>query len=440
MSELFVQNLIERNKLTEDKKSKSARQSTKRGFVQIATGTMAGQVVTFIALPVLSRLYDPTQFGLLTVAMSISAMLLPWSLLGVDQAIVQARDDKEVTRLTVIAVTGQIVVSIALFGILIITPGSINSDESLRIFLAVSLPLLLITNGVSALLQQYAIRQGKYGSLGSRNSIISISITLFQLLLSFTVGIAWVNGLIVGAFLGNLVGVLVMISYARPYFQRVSIKDARRTLQEFWRFPLVFAPMVSLAQLSQQFPALFVAYWFSISDSGQLGMAERVAAAPASILGLAGASVFVGEFSLGVRQGENEVAPIYSKFSKVLVPIAVLVALGFAVLSPLIIPKFLGAEWILAAQIMQISALAVGTRILSTSFKRAFTVLNQAKLLSIIEISKAVLLLLFGLVAMVLDMPLLLSIAMLYAVLGVGDLLLWCLGFLIAKRHDENLK
>lgn len=411
------------------------RQSPRKGFLQIMGGSLLGQIVTLFALPVLSRLYNPEQFGSYSLFLSLAALLGPLAVLGMDKAVVKPVELEGVKPLAAIGIAGLTLFGLAVGIFIMVFPTKAGNFPEADPFVATLLPLMIWVQGVSLLLTQLVVRTGRYGFIGMRNSLQSISITVFQILLSLVPLAFWLNGLITGTVLGTIAGIGLLLSATNQYLGRVSLGDAFRTLKREWRFPLVFAPTTTLSQLSMQTPLLFVAYQFGVAESGQLGMSERIIAVPAALIGLAVGSVFVGELSKAIRTNAGDPQKIYAKASQLLFGIAALVVTGLGTLSPFVVPFFLGAEWERAGIMVQIMALAAGTRLIVMPIHEVFRVLGRARTIALLEVGRFSLLVVMVIFTIQLDLSLFVCLGLLYGAQALFDLLIWFVGLRTVKKH-----
>lgn len=416
----------------------SDRHSPRRGFTQILTGTAIGQVLTFFALPFLSRIYDSEQFGVLTFTLSIVAILLPVALLGFDQAVLQPRQDRGVAPLAFTGIGVLAVVAVLLSCVISWGPTPSTMDSGLRPFLALAVPGLLLVTGLATVLAQLAVRAGRYGSIGNRNTAQSIAITAAQLSFGSLARSTAFSGLVAGALVGTSLGAVLLASYGRQYARRVSLRECFNAVTEYWRFPLIFAPMTTLTLLAQQTPLLFVIFHFGVAEGGQVGMAERLVAVPLALIGLAASSVFTGELSQALRNDTRQKARIYLRTSLWLSAPAILALLGLCFLAPVAFSAFLGEGWRTAAVVAQTMAVVAATRMLANPVRSAFRVLGRARVLTVIESTRVLLLLAAIALTLVMELDLLPSLLALYAALAVADVMSWVLGLVVARQADSE--
>lgn len=404
---------------------KPRRQGAGRGFSAIVLGTVVGQIVTFFALPVLSRFYAPDQFGVLTFALVVAGAIAPLALLGFDQAVIQPRSDRDVAPLIWAALSTLLGVALVLAAVIAWTPLVSSFSDAVRPFLVWSLPLLLVVTGISLLFTQLAVRSGRYSSIGGRNSAQSLTITASQLAFIGTSKAASFNGLVGGAVIGTSVGAALLLPFAKRYQRRVRLTEVRSSVRRYWRFPLVFAPMTSLTLLAQQTPAMFALFAFDATVGGYVGMAERIVAVPLALIGLAAGSVFSGELSHALRTDSPAKERIFLRTSAWLSIPAIGVAVGLLLLAQPLLTLFLGDEWATAAGVAQAMAVVAATRMITNPTRAVFRVLGRARLLTVVEMIRVALLVLAMAISLTMSLSPLTSLTLLFSALAVADVVTW---------------
>ena len=80
-------------------RSRVADSPFSRGVTQLALATLAGQAIILMAIPLLTRLYDPASFGVAGVFSSITAIFYPLSSLRYELAIPLPKPDEDAANL-----------------------------------------------------------------------------------------------------------------------------------------------------------------------------------------------------------------------------------------------------------------------------------------------------------------------------------------------------
>ena len=115
-----------------------------------------------------------------------------------------------------------------------------------------------------------------------------------------------------------------------------------------------------------------------------------------------------------------------------------LVGLGLLLLAPIVLPLFLGAGWQGAVQIAQAMAIVAATRMLANPVRSVFRVLERARILVAIEISRAAFLVISVALSTTNGLDLLTSLTLLFVALALGDVISWLCGLAVVWQADRG--
>lgn len=410
-----------------------------RGMIAVTAGTLSGQVVTFVALPILARLYSPTEFGVLTYVTALIALVIPVAILRMDQAVIIPKDDNEVAPLLAASVT--CLAFFACITAILFTffphnlPGSLANANP---YVSLAATALLILTGLSALCGQLAVREQRYGYIGRRNSIQSVGITAGQLALSPFRGLPGFPGLLLGNALGSAVGTLSLLPVARKYIRRTSLSECLAALRRFWRFPVLFGPIAVITLLVQQGPALFLTTHFGLAAGGIIGVSERLLNIPMALLGAAVGIVFDGRLAASLREGTNDQLRVYMRTTRWLLGVGGAIGFGIYFAGPVAAPWLLGGDWSQAGIILQTMALTASTRIISFPTRRTLQLMEYGKAAIGVEMQRMLLLALAVAASVLFPMDFPTTTALLFASLALGDVIAWLFTFLTLSRHNRH--
>lgn len=410
---------------------KKARLAGARSALLISGGTLVGQIVTFVALPFLARIYSPAEFGVYSLALTITALGLPIAVLRLDRALLLPPLESTTKSLLWAALSIAVVVS-AVVGAGTWLLGTFDRDPVASVLVAI----LLLTSAAVALFVPLASRSGNYGSLGIRTATQSASSTAAQ----FAFGLAGVTsaGLVAGAAIGSSVGATLLSPYVRRLRGRASLRKALASLRLYWRFPVIFMPIAFLTLLAQQMPLLFGASVFGLSAAGVIGMAERVVAIPVTLLGLAVGTVFESELARSLRERGGGLRQRYLQTSLALAIIGLLAGAVLGLLAPWGLTLLFGEEWAVAGQVAQAMSIVVATRLVVSATKN-LTQLLQRGLDSLgLEITRVVLVASTAGIALVCGLDLIASLWLIYGALAISDVATWCWGLRVLRDHERN--
>jgi len=277
-----------------------------RSFVVVGGATALGQGALVLAAPVLTRLYDPEAFGLLSVYAAVLSVLVAIASLRFDFAIPIATDPVEAAHLLILSVVISLVSSVVLAVVLLwwgVQLAAVLGAKPL-VSLLWLLPIALFLASTVQALASWAVYQRAFSALGRMRAIQGVVQAVGQAALGFShVGLV---GLILGDVAGRVFGAerLTRSSLVMLRSTALSLGAMGRYARERWGFARVMAGASFLSALSLQVPFLLIPALFDLQSSGQYFLAYRMLALPASLVAAAVGQVFFGEASH--RRAEQE--------------------------------------------------------------------------------------------------------------------------------------
>ena len=278
---------------------KSSRNTFRRNVGTLLLGSGFAQLLAMLALPVLSRLYEPSDFGLLGTYLAIIGIAGTLSLLRYDLAIPLPEKDSEAASVLVLC----------LFIMLVFT-GIISSvlwffrHELSRLFNSPMLPSILglvpfgiLGWGGFQALSAWASRRGHFTGLarciggqslvqsGAQTALGTGHLPLLGLPIGNLLG-QWSACLVLGGFIAKLDRNL----FAGIRFSGVWLQAAR-----FYRFPAVSFWSGIVNVLNLYLPFLLFAGFFGEVFAGLYLLGFRVLQMPLNLLGRSVAQVFFPE-------------------------------------------------------------------------------------------------------------------------------------------------
>lgn len=319
--------------------------------VTLISGTGAAQLVALLALPLLTRLYTPEEFGLFAVFSAILSVGATIVCLRYELAIVLPKTNRAALLVFRLCLLATLFVS-ALAGIsFFFTYDTLKAlyGQSAPNWL-VLIPLSMFVGGMYKAATFWHTRLKNYKRLAYSKVSQSVPQTLIQLLLGFTpLGL---GGLVIGEIFGKLCGTatLWLNNSGLIIFDRSTTPQRLKKVANTYRsFPLVSSWSVVVNQLGAVAPALVIASYFGVEMAGWYAMAQRVLAVPMDLVGQAILSLYVGEASQIIRENPSQTKFLYWKFLRKMfllgaVPVIVVLAAG-----DWLFLNILGNDWATAA-------------------------------------------------------------------------------------------
>ncbi|MGV2982234.1 oligosaccharide flippase family protein [Microbacterium sp. AGC85] len=409
-----------------------------RGAASITIATALGQVITLAVLPILSRLYSPSQFGALSFVLSIASILAPIATLRFDYAVVLPRSQRVVRSLVSAVFASSIFTGLATALVLIGVVQAGLSDLNLTFVDCILAGLLVALTALQYLLVQLTLRDKQFGFVAGRNIVHSLSISATQLGLA-PLKSQVANGLILGSAAGTALGVLTLLPRSRRYLKPTSFREVTASIRRYWRFPAVFVPSSFMVFLTQQGPLLIIIVWFGASSGGQMGMAERVISAPLAMLGLSIGSVFRAHMAERIRARNGDYSNLYVRVSLLLLAIGFIVGGTFFILGPWLLPIALGKEWVDAGEFTKAMAITAGVRMVVNPTRSFVDLFERARLSMVLEFLRAALLGVGVLTSAIVGADALQAVWTMLLALTIADVATWICGLQVCRSEDRKL-
>ena len=365
-----------------------------RKVMSLSALTALGQASFVIALPVLSRLYTPSDFGLFTIYLSIVNIGGPIVGLKFKSALYAARTKQEASvtlALSVLTIT--IMSGVAAIALFIFSRQLMGTLNPVARWMTWYLPFGLLLAGMWSASSAWAVKSEAISTLGIARLVQPAAMTGMQLVAGLTVPASGI--ILIGAHL------ISHIAYSTFIFSRtVTWSDFSVLVPNRWtivlqharaqsHFPLYVLPaQISFLAVSN-FPPLLLSLFYGAEIAGHCGVAYRLVAAPLAIASLPLGAIFTSVVSR-LPHGAVVVPLARRVFLASLFFVAVpILLLGAA--APAFAPAVLGDRWLATGQIIAAFALIGAAQSLAVPFMEVTSIFRSQALRFVIEFVPAVL-------------------------------------------------
>ncbi len=325
-----------------------------RNVLKLFYGTSLKNLITFLALPILTRLYSPEDIGLFQVLLSVSMTFAIVSTLKYEMAIVLPRYRREAEHLvvlTLLSLAVMTVVSAILFAVL--------GDPLLRLLKASALlpykalaVAAIFSTGLLQGVRYIQIREKQYGDL-ARNNVTQAIVTQ-----AGSIGLGLVRPTFLGLFgsytVGCLVPALAILHQARVLRYRIQRRWLWLLAWKHRQFPLISTVGMFIHELTIELPVFMFSGFYGAQVVGYYSLAHRLLSTPMNLIQTSVGQVYFQEASEAYHQSPARLLRIY------LVTIRRLALVGLAplvlalVAAPPLVKLFLGQQWAASGTYMQI--------------------------------------------------------------------------------------
>jgi O-antigen/teichoic acid export membrane protein len=337
--------------------SASSPKGFMHGLASLAGGTAAGQAITVLASPIITRHFGPAELGAFSVFTTCALLLNATNSVRYEMGIPVAEDEERAGHLLwlcFLLVTG--------FSVLLGVAVGLWGAGFCRMVQAPSLapclwllPLTTAAAGFYEALNYFAIRRKDFRALAEARIGQGVAQSGAQVVLGFAR--AGAPGLVVGDLLGRLLSSLQLAWGGRlsGVFRTFPMKGIRQAAIDHVRFPRFMACASILNLTTIQIPFLLIPIYFGAASAGHYFLAYRTLFMPASFIGGSISSVFLGEAAARARDGEDLkviTGRIFLLLAAACLPFYTVCAAGAGVVFPLAF----GARWGEAGRIAQVLA------------------------------------------------------------------------------------
>ncbi|MET4130199.1 oligosaccharide flippase family protein [Roseovarius sp. MBR-6] len=317
-------------------------------------GTIGARAILALSLPLVTRLYSPTDFELLAIYMAVLSLVTVIASLRLNMAITLPAEDGEAANLLALSLLAAAVFGIVLSVPVIFVPdlvaGVIGQPGMLPLLWMIPLGILLAA--AYQALQYWASRKRRFGLVARTRVARAVGGAGTQLGLGFA-GIA-PFGLLLGHMIYSGLGIVGLVRDLlrndRGALAAVSPGAMWRALVAYRRFPIWSVPEALANSAGMQVPVIVIAAIALGPEAGYLALAMQVMAMPMALVGQSVAQVFIAEAPARLRDGTLTAFTRRTALTLFALGAAVLVPLGL--LAPYVFGPIFGAEWARAGEIV----------------------------------------------------------------------------------------
>jgi O-antigen/teichoic acid export membrane protein len=324
-----------------------------KNIVTVLSGTVIAQLVALAAMPLLSRLYSPEDFGHFQIFTSAINILLMVVSFRYEVAILSVAPGTSLKMLLGLVLRLCVLTSGATW--LVVWLVGSHIEEQIQGFGVIGwliAPGMLVAGIYHALsylpIRNLAFRLSATTKLVQVSGYVGASIALIFTPFSSV-------GMVIGDIVGRFVGGLVTVGRTEHLFKELTkplpLTEIREAAWQFRKFPLMTFPGTLLSALTAGMVPITFAKLYGIEVAGHYALVDRFVLVPVGVIAFAVGQVFTGGIVQALREHPQEV---YPKFKQLVLTLSVLGLLGactgFLTL-PWGLPIILGSQWALSGEL-----------------------------------------------------------------------------------------
>lgn len=352
-----------------------------RNTFVLFSGNAVNQIILLLTYPIISRLYEPADFGHFEQVNAIFLFIVLLASLRYEYAIIIAKDDNEASNVLTLSLFLLIVFSVVVFILLLLFRSSIAvmlSNPKLELYLFWISPFLLVA-GMQQILYNWIIRKKNFKLANSSNILKSSTNSLGRVALGFI--IANPISLFLSRGISFLLSLLILVrKEIIPFFNAlkngvISLPGVMSVAKKYKDFPLYMSGGVILNRFTTSLTPLILSGFFGLKVLGFYAMANTVLNIPISILRNSIQTVFLQEAS-ELKNKEKKISGELLKITLLLFTIGIIPTGLIIRFGPKIFSFILGSQWELSGTIASIIIIWLFFTIVATPSMAIVPVVN----------------------------------------------------------------
>lgn len=330
-----------------------------RQMVTVLTGTGLAQFITLLSAPILTRIYDPDQYGIYANVAGICALAAVVATGRYESSIIIPTNEREATACLKLSLWIAGIVSLGF--LLVVTVAGELVLKALGLpfpaaFLYV-VPIYTLFGGAYQAVYSWLVRTGGFRAI----SLGRIGAAAASVVVTLGIGMAHpqASGLVAGLLAGQAFACLLFVRSLDEKTWRllggVTQSMLRSTATRFRRFPLYAVPADLCNSASQQMPSLLLLAHFGPGAAGLFALTQRMLNLPISLLSSSILDVFKKRAADDLA-AQGECRRLFLKTMAFLACIALLPLVAIVLMAPSAFQLAFGAEWMKAGVYAQILA------------------------------------------------------------------------------------
>ena len=320
-----------------------------RNVVVLMSGTALAQALQFAVSPILSRLYDPSAFGLLGVFLATKGIISVAAAAKYDLSIVIPEKDEMAANLFALGSGIVLIVALLVLGGVVVGRSELATligEPDLAPYLW-WLPLAILAAGLYQVFNYWATRKKHFTRLSLSQGVRAVGVAGTQVPAGYfragTTGL--IGGRIAGEVLATLtLGIQILREDWRKIRGMVKLSKMKQGAVAYKKFPTYTAPQNFINSVSQNAPTYLLVLFFDPATVGYYWFTRRILRASSRLIGKAVRKVFYQRASEKYNKGDG-LEGILKKVTGALFAISFIPLFFIFIFGPDIFEFLFGNEW-----------------------------------------------------------------------------------------------
>lgn len=365
-----------------------------KSIIMISSGTAFAQVVGMLASPIITRIYPPDEYGMLTLFNSVMAVVGLVGSLKYELTIPIVEDDTDAINSLSLSFFILFFFSLITTTILLIFKESIlrliGAERLLSYWYLIPIGILLTQT--YRILTQFAYRNKDFKNITKTMGIQSLIGNVLKIITG-SLGFG-VIGLLSSKILSESLGATTL---AKPLYSvkdirdKVSIRRMKWIAKRYIKFPLYQFPSTLVGQFSVNIPVFFLGFLYNSQVVGAFGLANTIVRLPMNLIGRSVSNVFFAEAASIGNSNPDRLKSLSDKLFIRLIFIGLLPLLALLLFGPFMFSFVFGDSWVEAGNFARILSILVFAEFIFSPVSRVFEIYEKQQQILNLNIVKVVL-------------------------------------------------
>ncbi|MGX9134412.1 lipopolysaccharide biosynthesis protein [Rummeliibacillus sp. JY-2-4R] len=410
-----------------------------KNVLMLIGGTAFAQVIGIALSPVITRIYLPEEFGVLTVFISILGTISMLGSLSYESAVPIA--DDEIRAINVLSLS---LIILFLISIFLSFTLYLVGDYSLQVLNATELinyqyfiVIGFFMTGLYAILDSWSLRMKNYKVIAKTKysqSITGNGTKIILGLLKFDT-----SGLIFGQILGQSAGIFNMLipilKNQKALLKSIRIKTICWCAKRYIRFPKYSAPTIFIISLTSQLPVYFLSAFYSPHTVGLYGLALTITFLPMNLIGKSVQDVFYGEAASLGKSKPSEIKSLADSLHKKLSLIGAGPMISLSIFGPQLFSIVFGGNWNNAGVFASALSIYAYTYFIYHPISTVFSIFEEQHLELFLHLSKIIIVIFIFFLANHWGLSSFYSTFMFSIAMGVTEFIKYLLAQYVINKH-----
>lgn len=346
------------------------KRDLKRNLGALFAGSSLPLIINLAALPILSRLYSPIEFGEFALYFALAQIAAVFISGNYEYALLHPKKNSDSLRVMV----GGLVLSVYL-SVVVLVAVYAGYDRLVTLFqspfyasLVWGLPLVGLILALRQILTMWIARRHRYTNVAAgkvTNAALINGLRAPRYIYSSGAVGLWF-GFIVSEVVALFVSIVNVLKHDRPLLRAVKLSDSKEVMQRYSSYPALSMPLSFLNQVS----ANLLVFLFAFSAAlGYVGLYDRFAKLVSIPMDVVSGALGVAYYEK-VQQQRTRIS--FLKGYVVSLVVGSLLYLPLMLFGPQVFSLILGEQWAMAGTIAQLLAplmiLSFATKCIKASF------------------------------------------------------------------------